>query len=131
MRRSTPLLVLAILAAAPVTMPLAQFNPPIQVTPVDPATLFTNQCGTCHSVKPNDAPRQGPNLNGVFGRKAGSLPGFKYSAGFAQADFVWDEPHLDAYLTNPQAMIKGGIMAYRQANPATRKAIIVWLKEQK
>jgi cytochrome c len=36
-----------------------------------------------------------PNLFGVFGRKAGSVPDFKYSPSFAQADFIWDEAHLD------------------------------------
>ena len=65
----------------------------------------------------------------MFGRQAGTLPSFKYSAGFAKAGFAWDEARLDAYLTNPQAVIPGGIMAYRQSNPATRQSIIAWLKE--
>ncbi|MCW3474400.1 c-type cytochrome [Limobrevibacterium gyesilva] len=130
MGRIAPLLIAGAIAAAPLTNVRAQFTVPMQATQPDPATLFTNQCGTCHSVKPGDMPRQGPNLFGVFGRKAGSFPGFRYSPGFAQAGFVWDEPHLDAYLTNPQAVIKGGVMAYRQANPETRNTIIAWLREQ-
>jgi cytochrome c len=109
----------------------AQFSVPAQQTAKsDPAVQFLSQCGTCHSVKPNDKPRQGPNLFGVLGRKAGSVPDFKYSPGFAQEDFVWDEAHLDAYLTMPQNVIKGGVMAYRQDNAATRKNIIDWLKDQ-
>ena len=40
------------------------------------------------------------------------------------------EAKLDAYLTNPQAAMPGSVMAYRQANPATRAAIIGYLKEQ-
>ena len=36
----------------------------------------------------------------------------------------------DRWLTNPQAVIPGAVMAYRQANPATRKQIIDWLKDQ-
>ena len=39
-----------------------------------------------------------PNLAGVYMRKAGTLPGFRYSPGFAQADFAWDDAHLDAWL---------------------------------
>ena len=46
-----------------------------------------------------------------------------------QADFVWDEARLDAWLTNPQAVIPGAVMAYRQAKPETRAAIIAYLKE--
>jgi cytochrome c len=96
----------------------------------DGATLFTNQCGTCHTVEHGAPARQGPNLGGVFGRRAGTLAGFSYSSGFARADWAWDEAHLDAWLTDPQAMIPGAVMLYRQADPATRKTIIDWLKEQ-
>ena len=98
--------------------------------PTDGATLFVNQCGTCHTVEHGAAARQGPNLAGVVGRKAGSLPGFTYSAGFAKADFTWDAARLDTWLSNPQAMIPGAVMLYKQPDPATRKAIIDWLKDQ-
>lgn len=111
-------------------MAWAQFPTPPAPRPPDPAALFRGQCGTCHSVNPADAPRQGPNLFGAFGRRAGTLAGFKYSPGFAAAGFAWDEARLDAYLTNPQSVIPGGVMAYRQANPAIRQTIIAWLKEQ-
>ena len=58
------------------------------------------------------------------------MPGFKYSAGFAAADWTWDDVRLDAYLTNPQAVIKGGVMGYRQAKPEVRQGIIDYLREQ-
>ena len=103
---------------------LAQSEPP------DGGKLFARQCGTCHSLAAGEV-RQGPNLAGVYGRKAGTVPGFKYSSGFADADWVWDEAHLDPYLTNPQAVIKGGVMGYRQAKPEIRGAIIEYLKEQR
>jgi len=108
----------------------AQFPLPAQTAAPDGATLFQNQCGTCHTLSAGEPIRQGPPLGGVFGRPAGSVPGFKYSAGFAIAGFTWDAPHLDAWLTHPQAVIPGAVMAYRQANPATRKQIIEWLKDQ-
>ena len=92
---------------------------------------FANHCGICHSVERNGGPRQGPNLAGVFLRKAGTLPGFRYSPGFVQADFVWDDDHLDAWLTDPQQLIPGTPMRYRQADPAIRARIIAWLKEQR
>ena len=108
----------------------AQFPAPGASPGPAPDVLFRNQCGTCHTISAKEGVRQGPPLGGVFGRKAGIAPEFKYSAGFAKADFTWDAPRLDAWLTSPQAVIPGTIMAYRQANPATRHSIIDWLKEQ-
>lgn len=106
----------------------AQFDVP--VSKPSPEALFRNQCATCHSLNANDKPRQGPTLAGVVGRKAGSAPGFTYSSGFANANFSWDAAHLDAYLTSPQSVIPGAVMPYRQANAATRQAIISYLEAQ-
>lgn len=117
----------AVLAAGPA---LAQFELPPASKP-DPAALFRSQCGTCHSLNPADPPRQGPSLAGVIGRHAGSVAGFHYSPGLAKADFDWDAAHLDAYLTNPQSVVPGAVMPYRQANAATRQSIIGYLQEQK
>ena len=96
----------------------------------DGATLFRRQCATCHTLSAADPPRQGPHLAGVVGRPVGSVAGYKYTAGYGTAGFAWDEARLDTYLTNPQAMFPGSTMAYRQANPATRRTIIDFLKDQ-
>lgn len=97
----------------------------------DGAALFKQQCSACHTLDPSAPARQGPTLAGVVGRKPGTVPGFHYSPGFANADFVWDEAHLDPYLANPQAVIPGAIMPYRQGKAPVRQAIIAYLKEQK
>ena len=97
--------------------------------PVDGATLFKQQCGVCHTLSSAEPMRQGPPLTKVVGRRAGSVEGFRYSAGFAKADFTWDEARLDAWLTNPQELIPGAVMAYRQAKPELRAAIITYLKD--
>lgn len=97
--------------------------------PPDGATLFKQQCATCHTTNLTDPARQGPSLFSIVGRRAGTVEGFHYSAGFAKADFVWDEAKIDAWITNPQEMIPGTIMAYRQAKPETRAAIIAYLRE--
>ena len=97
----------------------------------DGAALFKQQCGACHSLNPAET-RQGPTLASVYGRKPGTVPGFQYSPGFATVDFpAWDDAHLDAYLSNPQAVIPGAIMPYRQGKAPVRQAIIGYLKEQK
>jgi hypothetical protein len=72
----------------------------------------------------------GPTLAGVYGRKPGSVPGYQYTPDFAKANFVWDDAHLDQYLTNPQALIPESIMPYRQSKAPVRQAIIAYLKEQ-
>jgi cytochrome c len=108
----------------------AQALLPAAATPTGP-DLFKQQCATCHSLNAADPPRQGPVLAGVYGRKPGTLAGFHYSPGYAEANFVWDDEHLDTYLTDPQAVIPGAIMLYKQKNAVVRKAIISFLKEQK
>lgn len=108
----------------------AQFPLPAAGSGPSPETMFKNQCGTCHTLSAQEPPRQGPPLGGIVGRKAGTVAAFKYSAGFADADFSWDAQRLDAWLTRPQAVIPGSVMAYTQANPVTRRNIIDWLKEQ-
>ena len=45
-------------------------------------------------------------------------------------DWAWDIEHwLDSWLVNPQAMIPGAIMPYKQEKPEVRSAIINYLKE--
>jgi cytochrome c len=107
-------------ASAQMSLPAAK--------PPDGAALFKQQCATCHATNLSDAPRQGPPLAKIVGRQAGKLEGFHYSAGLAQAGFSWDESRLDAWLTNPQAVVPGAIMPYRQANAETRAVIISYLK---
>jgi cytochrome c len=111
------------LDTAPAQMPLPAAKPP------DGAALFKQQCATCHATNLSDAPRQGPPLLHVIGRPAGKVEGFHYSPALAQAGFTWDEATLDAWLSDPQSVIPGAIMPYRQAKAETRAAIIAYLKE--
>src|SRR5262245_17604769 len=111
-----------------VTVAVAQMPLPAAKRPEGP-TLFKQQCATCHTTNLSEPMRQGPSLFGIVGRRAGSAEGFHYSASFGKADFVWDDARLDAWMTNPQEMLPGTVMAYRQAKPEIRAAIIAYLKE--
>lgn len=97
----------------------------------DGRAQFLTSCGVCHVVEPGAPPRQGPNLGGVYGRKAGTLPGFKYSAALKDGGWVWDETTLDPWMENAQAMHPGTVMNYRQRDPDKRKLILSYLKTLK
>ncbi len=114
---------------AGITVARAQMPIPAAAPPSG-EKLFRNQCATCHTLNAALPPRQGPTLAGVIGRHAGSVPGFHYSAGFAHADWTWDAPHIDRWITNPQAMIPGAVMPYHQANPKIRALIVQYLVQQ-
>lgn len=73
-------------------------------------TIF-NRCKICHSL---DAGKNivGPSLHGIFGRKAGSVDGFTYSAAMKDSGIVWDDETLEKYLRDPKALVPGGKMAF-------------------
>ena len=71
----------------------------------------------------------GPTLHGLFGRKAGTAPGYKCSAALQRSGIVWDDATLDKYLTNPRGLVPGGKMSLpRIADGAKRAALIAYLK---
>jgi cytochrome c len=115
-------------ATSMVVVASAQMSLP-EAKPVNGAALFKQQCATCHTTNVSDPARQGPTLFNIVGREAGTIEGFRYSAGFAAAKFKWDEQKLDEWLTNPQAVIPGAVMPYRQAKSEIRSAIVNYLKE--
>lgn len=92
----------------------------------DGARLFKQRCGACHQI---DSTRNGvgPHLQGVIGRTAGTLEGFRYSPAMQGSGIAWDAAQLDTYLTNPGGLIKGTRMTQRFAKADERKAIIDFL----
>jgi cytochrome c len=90
---------------------------------------FNNRCRTCHTIKQGDN-RLGPSLNGIIGRRAGSEPGYPFSAAMAQFGLVWDEATLDRFITNPESVVSGSNMQSFSgvADAGERKLIIDYLK---
>jgi cytochrome c len=81
--------------------------------------IVFNKCAVCH---PTDSSKKGlgPTLFGVVGRHCATVAGFNYSAPMKAADKTWDEATLDAYLTDPQAMVRGSKMVFPACpNPRT------------
>jgi cytochrome c len=88
------------------------------------------RCASCHEIAPSGVKRIGPSLQGVFGRKAGSLPDYAYSPAMKAADLVWDAPTLDRWLEKPSALVPGTAMAFAGLpKEADRQALIAYLKD--
>ena len=68
--------------------------------------LFNNACRTCHTLRQGDN-RLGPNLHGIIGRKAGSLPDYGYSGSMKDAGLTWDKATLDRFIANPDQVVPG------------------------
>lgn len=87
-----------------------------------------NKCRACHTLEPGKT-RIGPSLHGVIGRRSGTLEGFTYSQAMRQADVVWDDATLEAFLADPRAFVPGTKMTFPGlASEADRKAVIAYLK---
>ncbi len=89
------------------------------------------QCRACHQIGAGAKNLVGPHLNGVVGRKAGTIEGFNYSQANKDAGgkgLVWDEATLDKYLENPVTFMPGTKMAYAGLKDAAdRKDVIAYL----
>lgn len=89
-----------------------------------------NQCRACHQVGENAKTLVGPKLNGIVGRKAGSIEGFAYSAANKDSGLTWDEATLTMYLHDPKAKVPGTKMIFPGLKSDTQIAdVIAYLKQ--
>jgi cytochrome c len=89
--------------------------------------LYEARCTGCHSL---DASRIGPQHRGVFGRKAGGVPDYDYSAAVKRSKLVWGEKTLGQWLTNPEQVIPGQKMGYRVEAAADRADLVAFLRRE-
>ncbi len=102
-------------------------------TATDGRAAFNNHCRTCHSVKQGDH-RLGPSLYGVYGAEAGSIPGYRNSAGgLSESGIIWDESTLDRFIANPDQVISNNSMKPYTgiADADVRQKIIAYLKSNR
>ncbi|MER9432957.1 cytochrome c family protein [Mesorhizobium sp. M0408] len=85
-------------------------------------TVF-KACAACHAT--DHANRVGPGLGGIIGRKAGTVPGFRYSNAMKKSGIVWDAKIVDAYLESPQKVVPGNRMPYAGLKDPTDRADLV------
>ena len=104
--------------AAGAAVALISASPSIAQTAGDPAAgerIFASQCRACHQIGETARNLVGPQLNGLFGRRAGSVVGFNYSPAYktpAVAEKVWAEDNFATYIRDPRTVTPGTRMVF-------------------
>jgi cytochrome c len=124
MRRLRPA-ALALFIALAVLPAHAQTEPPS----VERGQELWGKCQACHTIQPNGRNLVGPALYGVFGRVAGSLPGYRYSEAMKQSGMVWTDENLDRYLAATQDVIPGSKMYGGLAIDQDRVDLLAWMRQ--
>ena len=110
---------------------LASANDTTSTAPVgDPLrgkTLY-QACAACHSVDDNDL---GPKHRGVFGRPAGIVEDYSYSAALKTSGLTWDKSTLDRWLANPSQLVPGTKMYFQINDAQSRANVIAYLEQLK
>jgi cytochrome c len=75
------------------------------------ATVF-RQCQACHSIGPGAKNNIGPELNGLDGRSAGTVPNYNYSDANKNSGIVWNEENFKEYVKYPRAFVRGTKMTF-------------------
>jgi cytochrome c len=82
------------------------------------------ECAACHSVE-RGVNNVGPTLAGIFGRKAGALTDFRYSAAMRKSGITWTPLTLDEYIADPQKRIPANRMPYAGLPDAAARADLI------
>jgi cytochrome c len=88
------------------------------------------QCRACHQVGPTAKNGVGPVLNGLFGRKSGTIEGYSYSPANKNSGITWDEATFRDYIKDPKAKIPGTKMIYAGLKDEQRITdLVAYLKQ--
>ena len=95
----------------------------------DGAKIF-KKCAACHSIAQDGANKIGPALWGVLGRKAGSVPDYKYSKAMSAYGKPWSFEEMNGFLIKPKDWVKGTKMSFAGLkNAKDRAAVILYMNE--
>jgi cytochrome c len=71
---------------------------------------------------------EGPRLSGVYGRKAGSVPGFDYSQGLKNSGLTWNDATLEKWLSGPDSVVPDAKMDFYVPKAGERRDLIAYFK---
>ncbi|OJW69826.1 MAG: hypothetical protein BGO57_17090 [Sphingomonadales bacterium 63-6] len=95
--------------------------------PATPPAGF-NMCKACHSAEKGKH-GIGPSLAGVYGTKAGDIPGYDFSKAMKESGLKWNDATLDKYLADPRGTVPGTKMSFAgMKDEAKRQEVIAYLK---
>ena len=97
---------------------------PEPVIPGNPArgqSLFEKRCTGCHALSTD---REGPRLQGVYGRPTAAIQGFPYSTALLHVHGVWNEQSLDRWLSEPDSFAANSNMDFRVSKAQDRRDLI-------
>jgi len=107
---------------------LARLPAPYNTADLDNGAAKFALCASCHTAREGAPAMTGPNLHGLFGRKAGGVAGFKYSDDMKAANWTWDAARMDAWITDPKAVLPNTKMTFiGLKDPKDRADIIAYL----
>jgi cytochrome c len=97
----------------------------------DPGAQVYRACIACHALSADDGEKAGPSLAGIFGRKIGSLPGYRYSDALTHMDIVWTpETVAKMFEVGPMAYTPGTKMPEQTiGSAADRQALVEFLSK--
>lgn len=103
-------------------------DPEFASADVSRGQLLSFACAACHTFGAGGGTLIGPNLQGVFGRRAASVAGFDYSPALASSGLVWTPISLEAWLNEPASFVAGTKMAFTgYRSPDDRRDLIAYL----
>jgi cytochrome c len=70
------------------------------------------KCLACHAIGPGAQNKVGPVLNGLDGRKSGTVPDFNYSDANKNSGIVWNEQNFEDYIKDPKAKVPNTKMIF-------------------
>ena len=124
MRRAGLVIAATLIALAPLAARAQELLPPS----AERGAELWAKCKSCHTVEKDGRHVVGPNLHGVFGRRAGALANYSYSAAMKSATLVWTDETMDLYLAATVDFLPGTKMYGGLAIRQDRLDLIAWLK---
>ena len=92
----------------------------------DRGRLLSQACQACHSLEAGGPHLVGPNLSGIFGRRAGTAAGFgNYSPALLRSGIVWSPVELERWLADPAGFLPGTTMAFTGYQSAADRSVLI------